>query len=283
MRDTKQKLPIAIRPITEIVEMLSVEELQKDVWGSDDREVFPALAMIPMIKVGAILLGAFDGDELVGFVFGFPGIEHGHLSLHSDLLAVKTSYRGQQLGKRLKLAQREAALKCGLGQISWTFDPLQAVNAHLNFAKLGVTSNRYLVDFYGRTTSFLHNTGSDRLWVTWDLESERVRKRLHVEPAEPPQNAKSLLGITPTTEPLIFDFATDAPALTISVPPSIDSLAAKDFPLASRWREATRNALMSSLGAGFIVEEFYRSPGGAHGGGFYVLRRDPFALDEPQA
>src|SRR6476619_1467263 len=104
---------IIIRAIRGISEMRAVEDLQREVWAVNDRDIFPALALIPMVDVGAILIGAFDRKELIGFVFGFPGIEDGQSTIHSDMLAVKSEYRSQQLGYRLKLAQRESALAKG--------------------------------------------------------------------------------------------------------------------------------------------------------------------------
>ncbi len=167
-----------IRDIEEISEMRSVEELQKEVWGIDDREVFPALALKPMRELGGVLIGAFDGDRMIGFVFGFPGLENDRVILHSDMLAVRSEYRSRGVGYKLKLAQREKALAKGMDTITWTFDPLQALNAHLNISKLGVVGKSYRVNYYGETTSFLHRTGTDRLWVTWLLQSERVKERI---------------------------------------------------------------------------------------------------------
>ena len=160
-----------IRDITDLPEMRAVEELQKEIWGVGDREVLPALAMLPITAVGGVLLGAFDENRLVGFVFGFLGLDQGQITLHSDMLAVKAEYRSQGLGYQLKVAQRKRALDKGISTITWTFDPLQAANAHLNFARLGVVADRYLVNFYGETTSFLHQSGTDRLWLTWMLNS----------------------------------------------------------------------------------------------------------------
>src|ERR1700682_2439692 len=119
MVTVESKTAIIIRDITAISEMREVEALQKQVWGIDDLEVFPALALMPMIEGGAVLIGAFDGERMVGFVFGFPGHEpplarkpsaSGHLILHSDMLAVRPEYRAHGLGYKLKLAQRERAL-----------------------------------------------------------------------------------------------------------------------------------------------------------------------------
>src|SRR5688572_23478008 len=93
---------IEIRPLKEMGELRAVEDLQQEIWGCSDREILPALAIIPLLEIGGVLLGAFDGAELIGFVLGFPGIEDGRLILHSDMLAVKTSYRSLGLGYKLK-------------------------------------------------------------------------------------------------------------------------------------------------------------------------------------
>lgn len=160
---------IDIREVRGHDELRAVEELQKEVWDCSDLEVLPAIHMIAAREVGAILLGAFDGATLVGFVYGFPGFEGDARVIHSDMLAVRDDYRDRGLGRALKLAQREHALARGVDRITWTFDPFQTRNAYLNFTKLGVTADRYLRDFYGATTSPLHTAGTDRLWVTWHL------------------------------------------------------------------------------------------------------------------
>jgi predicted GNAT superfamily acetyltransferase len=158
-----------IREIRGIDELRAVEALQKEVWDCNDLEVLPAVHMIAAREVGAILLGAFEGGEMVGFVYGFPGFEGEHRVIHSDMLAVRARDRDRGLGRALKLAQRDAALARGVDRITWTFDPLQTRNAVLNFEKLGVVADRYLPDFYGDTSSPLHAGGTDRLWVTWHL------------------------------------------------------------------------------------------------------------------
>ena len=159
-----------IRELRSQAELHTVEDLQKEIWQCSDLEVLPAIHMTAAREVGAILLGAFDGETMIGFVYGFPGFEHGERVIHSDMLAVRNAYRDRGIGRALKLAQREHALARGVKRITWTFDPLQERNAYLNFEKLGVTADRYLRDFYGETTSPLHAGGTDRLWVTWHLE-----------------------------------------------------------------------------------------------------------------
>ena len=158
-----------IREIRGHAELRAVELLQKEVWDCNDIEVLPAIHMIASREVGAILLGAFDGDTLIGFVYGFPGFEGDARVIHSDMLAVREAYRDRGVGRALKFAQRESALARGIDRITWTFDPFQARNAYLNLVHLGGTADRYLRDFYGDTSSPLHAGGTDRLWVTWHL------------------------------------------------------------------------------------------------------------------
>src|SRR5437870_5945283 len=159
--------------------MREVETLQKNVWGSNDLDVVPLTMLLASREVGAVLVGAYDESELVGFVYGFPAYENGQVAHHSHMLAVRPSYRNHNLAYKLKLAQRERVLAQGIKRISWTFYPLQSLNAYFNFGKLGVLADTYKINFYGEaTSSFLHQIGTDRLWVTWSLDSPRVRERL---------------------------------------------------------------------------------------------------------
>ncbi|CAN5615478.1 hypothetical protein BH20ACI3_BH20ACI3_42990 [soil metagenome] len=55
---------IYIREITEISELRAVEDLQKEVWGCNDREILPTLTRVPLLEIGGILLGAFARVEI---------------------------------------------------------------------------------------------------------------------------------------------------------------------------------------------------------------------------
>ena len=266
---------ISIRDIKELPELSAVEDLQQQIWGCSDREILPSLALIPIIEIGGVLLGAFDQSDLVGFVLGFPGIEDGRLMLHSDMLAVKPEYRSQGLGYRLKLAQRDKALEKGIDRITWTFDPLQALNAHLNFARLGVISDHYKVNYYGQTSSFLHRTGTDRLWVTWLLNSERVKKRLDGVPAnlaKDIESATTLLAVSDSGNPVLNNESRGG-SVVIEIPGNINELMLERNDLAVRWREASRQAFLSALDAGYTVIEFYRSERSGRAVGSYVASR----------
>ena len=287
---------IQIRDIKEIPELRAVEELQKEIWGCNDREVLPSLALIPLLEIGGVLLGAFDDEQLIGFVLGFPGTEGGRAILHSDMLAIKSAYRSRDLGFELKLAQRERALAKGIDKITWTFDPLQSRNAHLNFGKLGVIADRYRINYYGETSSFLHRTATDRLWVTWHLNSARVQKRLQgvsasrndcrgVPPWAPPVRNGNLIPPRdiPTPTPILIEVGDkeDPQILNqpfedeviIEIPSDINRLFNEDLELAVRWREATRHAFTIAIDAGLSVQEFCKPEQDDRNVGRYLLQR----------
>src|SRR5207245_2620649 len=139
-------------------ECRQVAALEMEVWGYADKEdVVPPPVLIVAAKRGGILLGGFDeSDVMKGFVYSIPAVKNGTLTQWSHMLGVTPDARNSGLGLRLKLAQRERALEMGIDLVEWTYDPLQALNAHLNFTKLGVVVEEYEENIYGVSSSPLH-------------------------------------------------------------------------------------------------------------------------------
>ena len=132
--DLKQ---IRISPVKTLADFESCVEVQLAVWGYSDGDLIPKRVFIVAERIGGQVLGAYDGNKLVGFAMAFPGYRDGKPYLHSHMLAVLAKYRNAGLGRRLKLAQRDDALARGIDRMEWTFDPLEIKNAHLNIARLG--------------------------------------------------------------------------------------------------------------------------------------------------
>lgn len=279
MPNATQGSNIVIRDIKSTSELRSVEALQKEVWGCDDLDVVPLTMLVASREVGATLIGAYDGESLVGFVYGFPGYEQGHLVHHSHMLAVKPAYRNHKLGFKLKLAQRERILAQNIHRITWTFDPLQSLNAHLNFGKLGVIADTYKVNFYGEvTSSFLHQIGTDRLWVAWLIDSQRVRERLLVaiddrQPLFPAKSSSALIQVSAGQTPQRIEApqVLGSECLSIEIPWDFNGLQHEQPKLAVDWREATRWAFKKALESNYLVEDFYRVNKGDYSVGVYLL------------
>jgi predicted GNAT superfamily acetyltransferase len=296
MADTKSRPDVTIRDLQNLEDLKQVEEVEREVWGLSDRDTTPITLAIAMKEAGNIWVGAFDGAKLVGFAFGFLGMEHGRLIVHSHMLAVRESYRSSRLGYKLKLAQRERALALRIDEVrsndvrisdvrisemTWTFDPLQSRNAHLNFAKLGVLSESYKANFYGpETSSVLHRNSTDRLWVTWPLTSRRVQERLQGKDSRA-EILDALSTLTPLIQfngdgkPVSTDLAAalNRQRIAIEIPSEISYVERKDSVLAREWRLQTRWAFAEALRADFLVTEFCRTVRGQQGPGVYLLEK----------
>ncbi len=290
MKSPTSKPAIVIRDLETFDDLGKIEAVEKEVWGISDQDTLPLTLVRACKEAGGILVGAFDGPALVGFAFGFLGRENGRNIVHSHMLAVRAPYRDLDLGHKLKLAQRERALAMGIREITWTFDPLQSKNAHLNFAKLGVVSSAYKIDFYGpQTSSPLHQNGTDRLWVNWMVASKRVQERLQGKDGRS-EILETLHRLTPLVrfngdgKPVGTDLQAGLARqrISIEIPSDISSLEQKDLALAREWRQATRWAFTEALKAGFFVAEFCRSVRGKQGPGAYLLEKGSVAEFIPE-
>jgi predicted GNAT superfamily acetyltransferase len=173
---------IHIQPLTSLEHFERCVVLQIEVWGYSDGDVIPRRVFVVAQRIGGQVIGAFDGNTLIGFAMSLPGYRDGKSYLHSHMLAVLPQYRNLGIGRRLKLAQRNDAIVRGFHLMEWTFDPLEIRNAHLNIARLGVIVRRYQPDFYGPSSSPLQGgLPTDRLYAEWWLRSERVAGILREE------------------------------------------------------------------------------------------------------
>ena len=290
MSSAAETKSIILRDVADIAEIKALEDLQIEAWGDDERDIVPLNQFVAARYVGGSLIGAFDGKKLVGFVYGFYGHLGGHIVHHSHMLAVSPGYRRHNLGFRLKAAQRERVLADGItDRITWTFDPLQSLNAHFNFAKLGVVSDTYKVNVYGEHgASFLHQNGTDRLFVTWLINSPRVRDLMSRDPSEraervrPKSAVSRLLGCSNSGKPESYAATDESPAavvVAIDIPVDINSVEAADFNLARQWREKTRTVFSEAVAAGYVITDYVL---GSEHCGTYILEKTRIELLGPR-
>lgn len=259
---------IVFRDLEAIDEIKALEDLQIEAWGDDERDIVPLNQFVAARYVGGSLIGAFDGEKLVGFVYGFYGHIGGRIVHHSHMLAVRPGYRRHNVGFRLKAEQRERVLADRLtDRMTWTFDPLQSLNAHFNFAKLGVVSDMYKINVYGKAgASFLHRNGTDRLFVTWLLNSPRVQMSMSEQQAPKHDIADPVRGVSrllhrsksghPEPEASIVDALVRSSFATIEIPADINAVERSDFNLAQKWREETRRVFSQALSKGYVVVDY---------------------------
>jgi predicted GNAT superfamily acetyltransferase len=238
------------------------ERLQREVFGVSETDLasFSLLVVIP--KTGGEVLGAFDGERMVGYIQGYGGYVAGRPRLVSDLMAVEPAYRGG-LGYALKTLQAVVALEAGFPEVVWTVDPLRAANARLNFERLGASANEYIEDLYGSdfAAGLYGGMSSDRLVITWQLESARVQARL-------------LGGYEPLSPAAVTELPTYPAAgnrARVAIPSDIDALLALDPASALRWRLRVREALEDAFANGYAIVGFAGERGAETG--WYVVGR----------
>ena len=257
---------VLIRPLRTQADYRACVALQHETWGADFGETVAPAILNVVQRIGGVAAGAFDaGGRLVGFVFGITGVEDGRIVHWSDMLAVRPELRDAGLGRRLKAWQRDAARAAGATVMYWTYDPLVARNAHLNFNVLGARAHAYVEDMYGEGTSDLHRgLGTDRLIVAWPLAGAPARS---VVPSGDVADVPAALRAAP---PALESAGTpQSPMVRIDVPLDVHAIVAADPAAAARWRADTRAAFQACLAAGRGVVGFYRDR--AAGRGHYLL------------
>ena len=273
---------LTFRDLRSLDDCRRIVELEKTIWGyTDTEDLVPAIMLFLCAKRGGILIGAEREDgTLDGFAFSMASIVDGKPAQWSHMMGVVPGTRESGLGRRLKLAQRERALAMGIDLIEWTFDPLQAVNAHLNFAKLGVISTTYAENIYGDSSSVLHRgTPTDRLIAEWWIQRPHVERRIAGKAGLSARDSgvarapvlNELAGRDPWDLPAEQTMpAGRAPRVLLRVPARFSDMQAERPDLAQAWRAQTRALFTACFAEGYRAVDFFKDE---RAGGAYLLAK----------
>jgi len=281
---------IIIRPLQSFEDMGRAEALQLLVWPGSEMEIVPSHLLLAIAHHGGVVLGAFDRDLLVGIVMGFLGtdtmspgrVAMARLKHCSHILGVHPDYRNRGVGYRLKLAQRERVMRDGVRLITWTYDPLLSVNAHLNIRQLATICRVYLRDVYGELRDELNaGISTDRFQVEWWLTSSRVDSR--VDSQRPPLDLANYLSAGATKlNPCVLNeqdllipaekwFTPDGNLQLVEIPSDYLHLKKLDIELARAWRQHTREIFEYVFAEGFIITDYVYLKGETFPRSYYVL------------
>ena len=263
---------VTCRPFVSLEDTEACVDMQREVWGADFDHV-PASLLQVMLHIGGLAIGAFDTQEtLLGFVFSIPGHWHGEAIHWSHMLAVRQSARDMGLGRTLKQLQRVELARRGIARMMWTFDPLQARNAHLNLNRLGVRVVEYVENMYGITRSPLHHgLATDRLIVSCStsIDPNDPAPRAYVDVATAP-----ILSPFPRAGDRTVDYLARQPStLLVEIPHDFQEIVQRAPDQAAAWRDATRTHFVSALRDGYRVAGLVRDP--ASDRAFYALQLVP--------
>jgi chorismate synthase len=243
---------VVLRQLEDMSDLKTCEVIQRLVWGFGNTEVVSSALIRAVVHGGGLAAGAFVGQKLVAFVFGLIVLDRGEPGLHSHMLGVLPGFRGMGIGQDLKWFQRDWCLGRGIDWVSWTFDPMQARNAKLNFEHLGVYGEDYLPDFYGDLGGEL-NAGlpTDRLMVRWDLAADHVSGlaagEVRLQPSRPP----ATVGHGSTLQ---LDLDTDW--VCIAIPEDIGQLKLHDAGQALLYQEELLCVMERYMARGYVPTRF---------------------------
>jgi predicted GNAT superfamily acetyltransferase len=258
---------VDIRDVTGLDACRAVVGVQEAVWGRDG-ETVPASVLMVSAKRGGILIGAYAADQLVGFVWSLAGTRDRRATHWSHMLGVRPEWRRHRIGEQLKQAQRTRALAAGVDLIEWTFDPLQAANAHFNLRALGAVGAGYTVNAYGALSGSLHRgTPTDRLMVEWWIRDISER------PASVPEGPSALTMATdgPWMRASAGDTFEGAPSVRVPVPAQFSEMQQHAPDLALEWRLAVRDVMTRLFAQGYRAVDFGLDR--ASGAGSYLFVR----------
>lgn len=253
-----------IRDLKNYDEMVALRRLQQEIWGLDD----PNIGLYPPVlntaaKNGGVVLGAFDEEsgEMIAFLFSFLGREPGGpFKLCSQTMGVKKEWRRYGIAEALKQIQRERTIAQDLPLITWTYDPLEGPNAHLNLHKLRAISRTYWRDIYGSHFGAL-NAGlpTDRLLVEWWVKGSRLDQ-------EPDEDYEEAIWDSPSIFEIQGEGATrwiakanlslESELVLLETPADIHPVKEANMELAFDWRMKVRKAFETYFAKDYITVDF---------------------------
>ena len=264
-------------------------ELQKNYWGDDAGNLVPRHMLHSIAHYGGHIIGAYHGQQLVGFVMGFIGadidIDHqdarpamANLLIMSKRMLVLPQFRGRNIGFRLKMAQRDIALKQAIRLVTWTVDPMLSANAHLNIRKLGGVIQRFSANYFGLDEP--DSLRADRLFVDWWVTHRRVKERARGKGSKltlrqyfdvnaPIVNRAKTKG--PWLQPRSMTDVPNSTFALVEIPADFRQFEVSERGLADDWRYHIRDVFSRMFAAGYIVTDFVSDHYDGRRRSFYLL------------
>lgn len=255
-------MAIIYRILDSVAEFEAVVDLEIRIWELSPRDAVPSSLLHAIAHNGGLIMGAYDGDKIVGMALMFPTSGNRTRRLWSHMAGVDPAFQGQGIGFGIKQYQRNWALQNGYSEIAWTFDPLQRGNANFNLHVLGATTNCYYLNYYGTMTDGI-NAGlpSDRVEAIWRLKNPLVKKR--GRSLEHSVNHKALkisdsnlLLENLNSIPNLHKINTEQKEYLVEIPQNINSIKHQSVESALTWRLNLRYALQSAFDAGYVARDF---------------------------
>lgn len=204
---------------------------------------------------GGLALAAYDGDDIIGIQFSFPGYRRGRIYLYSHMTGVLEGKKYSGVGYGMKQFQKKWAIERGYDLIAWTFDPVRPLNAYFNIHKLGAVSRTLLPNFYGTMDDSL-NAGipTDRLVAEWWINSEPAHFDERLKPINEILDDGSMRYAVDIRD-------IDAESILLSVISDIPSLMKSKKEVVVVFKNHLTSAISKLFERGYVITDFSRSDG----------------------
>lgn len=259
---------LEIRKLTTLDELREIQRLEESVWHMS---AIPLHQTFTALTNGGIILGAYDSEKLIGFLYSFAGFDGKSAYLCSHMMGILPEYRKDGIGRNLKRKQAELAREMGYEMITWTFDPLESVNAYLNLHKLGAKGVYFKENHYGKLgDEFSEGLPSDRFQIMWDI-SKAAKENEMVSIDE----ANVLLQMDSDQKPILtnnhnLNDRMESDVWFVAIPSNFQKLKQENFELAKQWRLTTQKVFRELFQQGYQAEDFVHHVSDHN---YYVFRK----------
>jgi len=262
-----------IREVSETQELNEIVDLQTKIWWFDYKEAVPSHYLKATNKIWWIVLWIFDKkNTIIWFCFTSIGIDNDWPYHYLHMIWVDPSMRWENIWFELLKQHYEISKKRNIKKITWTYDPLEPMNANLYIRKIWwIVDSPYLEDEYGKNIKWLNSEiPSDRFLISWNLANENVYKKLKkidLEEIDLEEIHQNLVN------PLDLDSIKNNKTIYVQIPENFQKIKQENFDLATLWRERTKVVFSYYLSNWYTINDFLTIKDDSKRQNFYKLER----------
>lgn len=209
------------------------------------------------------VLGAYLDDKMIGFCLAMATLEPG--LIYGHMLGVDPTCRDSGIGLEILASINDHYRQAGVERCCWTYEPLEARNAHLYLNKQNARCVHYDVDHFDLHYGIHAGLPQDRFLAELVL-SEEADISPHLESLD------QALGKHPVARP---GFLPDEATVLTEIPSDIHGLIDSDQEAALKWRLDSRVILQHYINEkGYTADRFYSGRLDGERRGFYCLTKD---------
>jgi predicted GNAT superfamily acetyltransferase len=251
---------LVIKKLHTYEELKEVATIRSEIWPNDGEVALDHMKFISCH--GGIILGAYQEEQLVGYIYSFPGYRANKVYLILQNIGVLPAYQHQKIGEALMQALKQEAQNLGYEEIVWTFEPLESVNAYVYLHKMGAITSEYIKNCYEDERN---DFPIDRLLTRWDLTNSEQT------PIEQLETIIAQSHKVPFDEEVdITDFA-DHSYLLIPVPAQFKAFRSRTE--VHGWRFFTRSIFCQLFTHGWEVFDLHKNQNPDSKLHYYVARK----------